>query len=65
MDSREEKMKLSAPTTIVWWISLGLAALGILLYTEVIKIAVLTPYIFWIVAAGLILLLLATALRRL
>lgn len=58
-------MKLSAPTTTVWWISLGLGALGVLLFLKIIKIAVLAPYTFWLVAAGLALLLLATALKRL
>ena len=62
---KEEMMKLSAPTQTVWWISLVLGALGVLLFLKIIKIAVLAPYTFWLVAAGLALLLLATALKKL
>ena len=58
-------MKLSAPTQTVWWISLVLGAVGVLLFLKIIKIAALAPYTFWLVAAGLALLLLATALKKL
>jgi len=57
-------MRLSAPTTIIWWISLILGAVGVLLWLKVIKIAVLEPYAVWMIIVGLALLLLATLLRR-
>ncbi len=57
-------MKLSAPTVIVWWISLILGALGLLLYLKVFSIAVLNPYAIWLIVAGFALLLLATLFRR-
>lgn len=57
-------MKLSAPTTVVWWISLILGAIGLLLYTNLIKIAALSPYAFWLVFVALVLMLLATYLKR-
>lgn len=58
-------MKLSAPTRVVWWISLVLGVLGILQYLKVINFAFLAPYAFWLVAIGLVLLLLGTALKKL
>ncbi len=57
-------MKLSAPTQIIWWLSLILGAVGVLLFTKIIKVAALTPYDFWLVVAGLVLLLLATLFRK-
>jgi len=57
-------MKLSAPTTIVWWIALILGALGVILYAKLITIAALAPYAIWMIVAGWVLLLLATLLRR-
>lgn len=57
-------MKLNAPTTIVWWISLLLGAFGLLMYLKVFTIAVLKPYDVWFIVAGLVLMLLATLFRR-
>jgi hypothetical protein len=56
-------MKLSAPKVITWWIAVGLGVLGLLGYTG--TIAGLGQYSFWLVAAGLVLLVLATLLKDL
>ena len=57
-------MKLSAPTQIVWIIALILGIVGVL--GTLVTIPAITPAIaFWLVVAGLALLLIATALRRL
>lgn len=56
-------MKLNAPRVITWWISLILAAAGLL--AKLFTIPVLTPYAFWLVLIGAALLLLATAKKGL
>jgi hypothetical protein len=56
-------MKLSAPKVITWWIAVGLGVLGLLGYTG--TLATLGQYAFWLVMAGLVLLVLATLLRDL
>jgi uncharacterized membrane protein HdeD (DUF308 family) len=57
-------MRLNAPTQVVWIIALILGIVGIL--ATLTTIPVITPAIgFWLVVAGLALLLIATALRRL
>jgi hypothetical protein len=53
----------TAPKVITWWIAVGLGVLGILGYTR--TIAGLSPYAFWLVTAGLVLLVLATLLKDL
>jgi hypothetical protein len=57
------QMKLTAPKNITWWIAVILGALGLLGHFGVI--AVLSPYAFWLVTAGLILLVVATLVRNL
>ena len=54
-------MKLSPPTVVTWWIAVVVAALGVLLYLDYVKIPALSPYIFWLAAgpAGLLALLIA------
>ncbi len=51
------KMKLTPPKNITWWIALGLGVLGLLGHFR--TVAALSPYAFWLVAAGLALLLVA------
>ena len=54
-------MKLSAPTQIVWIIALILGIAGILGFLG--AIAALSAFAFWLVAAGWVLLLIATIMR--
>jgi hypothetical protein len=54
---------LSAPKVVTWWIAIGLGVLGILGYTG--TVAALSEYAFWLVAAGWLLLVLATLLKDL
>ena len=56
-------MKLSRPKQITWWIAVALGVLGLLGHWGVV--AALSPYAFWLVTAGLVLLVLATLLRDL
>jgi len=58
-------MKTQAPKSIIWLISVILAALGILLYLRIITIPVLAPYDFWLVAVAFILLALGNILKGL
>jgi len=56
-------MRLNAPKQIVWIIALILGIVGIL--ANLASISPITPAIgFWLVVAGLALLLIATVLRR-
>ena len=57
------RRKLSAPKVITWWIAVVLGALGIL--GHVGTVAALSQYSFWLVTAGLVLLVLATLLKDL
>jgi len=56
-------MRLSAPMVVTWWIAVILGVLGLLGHFG--TIAVLSQYSFWLVAAGFILLALATLLKNL
>jgi len=56
-------MKLTAPKNITWWIAVILGALGLL--GEVGVLAFVAGYTFWMVLAGLVLLVLATLLKDL
>jgi len=58
-------VKTQAPKSIVWLISVILAALGILLYLRIITIPVLAPYDFWLVAVAFVLLALGNILKGL
>ncbi len=55
-------MKVNPPKVIIWWISCACAAIGVLSALKIIIVPALTPYLFWVVVLGLILLLLATVL---
>jgi hypothetical protein len=54
---------LSAPKVVTWWIAIGLGVLGILGYTG--TVAALSEFAFWLVVAGLVLLVLGTFLKDL
>ena len=56
-------MKLTPPKIITWWIALILGVLGLLGFTK--TIAALSPYSFWLVMAGLVLMLVATLIKNL
>ncbi len=56
-------MKLSPPKSITWWIALVLGALGLLGYSG--NVAGLSAYSFWLVMAGLVLMLVATRVHNL
>lgn len=57
-------MKLSPPKVIVWWISVILGVLGIILHLGLIKIAFLDPYVFWIEVLALAILVVATLIKN-
>jgi hypothetical protein len=59
------KYLLNPPKLVTWWVSLVLLVLGVLMYIRVLAIPALSPYTFWIVVIGLIIMLLATRLRGL
>jgi hypothetical protein len=56
-------MKLTPPKVITWWIAVILGVLGLLGHFGVI--AGLSPYSFWLVTAGLVLLVVATLVKKL
>lgn len=56
-------MKLSSPKVITWWIAVILGALGIL--ASLGTIPALAGVAFWLVVAGLVLLVLGTLLKGL
>ncbi|MBT4001686.1 MAG: hypothetical protein HOF10_00015 [Chloroflexi bacterium] len=56
-------MKLSGPKTVTWWVAIVLGVLGIL--GTFMTIPFFTDNAFWTVAAGFIVLALATFLKDL
>jgi len=56
---------MRAPKSSTWLISVILAVLGILLYLGIIKIPLLAPYNFWLVAVAFILLALGSIIKGL
>lgn len=56
-------MKLNAPKNTTWWIAVIAGVLGIL--GNFVSIPVVSQYDFWLVAAGFVLLVLATYLKDL
>ncbi len=56
-------MKLSRPKDITWWIAVIAGVLGIL--GNVSSIPIVSPYAFWFVAFGFVLLALGTLLKGL
>jgi hypothetical protein len=59
----ENKMNLTAPKQVTWWIAVILGALGLL--GALITIPVLTTLSFWLVLVGLVLLAVATLVNGL
>ncbi len=57
------KYLLNPPTLISWWISFVCLVIGVLMALHIVVIPALAPFVFWIVVAGLILMLAATRLR--
>jgi threonine/homoserine/homoserine lactone efflux protein len=56
-------MKLSEPKVITWWIAVAFGVVGIL--AHLVTIPVLSPYAFWLVAIGFVILAVATYLKDL
>lgn len=56
-------MKLSAPKTVTWWVSVAMGVLSVLGYLG--TIAQLSPYSFGLAIAGLAVMLVATVMRGL
>lgn len=56
-------MKLTPPKVITWWIALILGVLGLIGYLG--NVAGLKTYSFWLVTAGLVLMLVAALVRGL
>ena len=56
-------MRLTPPKTVTWWIALALGVLGLLGYLG--TVGNLSAYSFWLVMAGLVLMLVATRTRNL
>ncbi len=56
-------MKLSAPTQPIWIIAIIVGVLGIL--ADLVPIAALAPYAFWMVSVAFVMLALATMLKGL
>ncbi len=54
-------MKSNAPSRIVWILSLILGALAVI--SKYVDIPYVSPYKFWVLLAGLVLLLLGTLLK--
>ena len=58
-----DKMKLSAPKQITWWVAVVIGALGVL--GQLVTIPVVSGLSFWFVTVGLVILILATLLKDL
>jgi 4-hydroxybenzoate polyprenyltransferase len=56
-------MRLTPPKNVTWWVAVILGVLGLLGHFG--TIAVLSPYAFWFVVAGLVLLVVACLVRNL
>ena len=57
-------MRLSPPTSVVWWTAFILTLFGILMFMGVVTVAGITQYAFWIVVIAALLLLFATRLTN-
>lgn len=56
-------MRLSRPKIVTWWLAVILGVLGII--SQFVAIPGLSDWSFWLVAAGFVLLVLATFLKDL
>ncbi|MCG3163671.1 MAG: hypothetical protein JMDDDDMK_05115 [Acidobacteria bacterium] len=54
-------MKTNAPSSALWLISVIIGALGIV--SNLVKIGGISPYSFWLLAIGFIILVVATVLK--
>ena len=63
MSRRRMTMNLSRPKVVTWWIAVALGAVGLLGWAGVV--VGLGAYSFFLVTAGLVLLILATLLKNL
>lgn len=55
-------MRYSPPKAVTWWIALACLLIGVLGTLKIIVVPALTPFLFWVVVLGLLLLLLAAVL---
>ena len=58
-------MRLNAPSSAMWVVALIVGGLGVLLRLRVVSLPGLGVDSFWLVTAGFVLLVIATAMRRL
>ena len=58
-------MRMNAPKLITWLVSVILGVVGILLKLDVVKIAQLDKFDFWLLTAGFVLLVLANLFKKL
>ena len=58
-------MKLNAPKTTTWILAVIIGGAGILSHIGVLRIPVISPLAFWLVAGALILLVLAAFMKGL
>jgi hypothetical protein len=58
-------MTFSAPKSTSWFVGLGLGVVSLLLHYGVVHVGVLAPYSFFMLVAGWVLLLVATATKGL
>ncbi|HEY59750.1 MAG TPA: hypothetical protein G4N92_03545 [Anaerolineae bacterium] len=56
-------MRLTPPTKVVFWLATILAAVGILLETNIVIIPALSGFSFWLVAIGFVLLWLGNTMK--
>jgi hypothetical protein len=60
---QEEKMKLSAPKMGTFWLAVIIAGLGLL--STLVSIPLLSPYAFWLVVIGFVILMLSVLVKDL
>ncbi|MDZ7402198.1 MAG: hypothetical protein ONB37_18735 [candidate division KSB1 bacterium] len=58
-------MRMNAPKVITWLIAVAIGVVGILLRVDVLRIAQLKPYEFWVLAVGFVVLALANLFKKL
>lgn len=58
-------MRMNAPKVLTWLIALAIGVLAILLRLDVVKLAQLKPYDFWVLAVGFALLVLGNLFKNL
>ena len=63
MSRRRATMNLSRPKIVTWWIAVALGAIGLLGWSGVV--VGLGAYSFFLVTAGLVLLIVATLVKNL